>query len=80
MIQLLLDRDANLLTLRGRYNETPLLYAARFAPLEIVKLLLDNGADADEKDDEGYTPLDIARQCSDREEVVQFLEHYTGRG
>ena len=38
-------------------QQTPLIYAVRFAPPEMVKLLLERGADPNQVDANGYSPL-----------------------
>jgi hypothetical protein len=53
---------ANILEGRG----APLHEAAREGHLEIVKLLLDAGADVRLRTPDGQTPLDLARQRPDR--------------
>jgi len=58
-------------------GQTPLHIAARRMQTKIVKLLLDNGADAHQKDYYNETPLDIAWNLSsfyDKDKIVQLLE------
>lgn len=58
-------------------NETPLAAACRMGHLDIVNLLLENRADADISDENGWTPLHWA--CSeDEEEVVERLLQVDG--
>ncbi|MET2986661.1 ankyrin repeat domain-containing protein [Aureibaculum conchae] len=40
---------------------TPLMYAARYNKVDIVKLLIANGADLKEKSNKGYTALKYAK-------------------
>ena len=43
---------------QNRYNGmTPLYAAAVFVHLDVVKILVSNGADVNEKDDKGMIPL-----------------------
>ncbi len=42
---------------------TPLMYAARYNRVPIVKLLIANGAELDAKSDKGYTALKYAKIC-----------------
>ena len=54
-------RIARTNTLTGRQGQTTLFYAAEVGRPEVVKYLLDHGARVDVKDDDGRTPLDMAR-------------------
>ena len=88
LIQDVVRRQKDLLNMFGGGHEygdgagTPLHFAASSGSLEIVKLLVENGAKIDleheyEKDEGGETPLDMARnkEKSDksRSEIVAFL-------
>jgi ankyrin repeat protein len=53
----LLGKDKSIVNGRDKYDETPLMHAAVFAELGIVKLLLDAGADVNAASREGATPL-----------------------
>lgn len=52
---------------------TPLMYAARYNKVEIVKLLLANGAKSNLKDDKGFTALKHA-ELSNATETVEILK------
>ncbi|WP_296151285.1 ankyrin repeat domain-containing protein [uncultured Flavobacterium sp.] len=52
---------------------TPLMYAARYNKVEIVKLLLANGAKSNVKDDKGFTALKHA-ELSNATETVEILK------
>ena len=52
---------------------TPLMYAARYNKVEIVKLLLANGAKSNVKDDKGFTALKHA-ELSNASETVEILK------
>jgi ankyrin repeat protein len=43
--------------------------------IELVKLLLEYGADVNSKDDDGYTPLSIACKYKNTELVKLLIEH-----
>jgi len=50
-----------------------LMYAARYNKVEIVKLLLANGAKSNVKDDKGFTALKHA-ELSNASETVEILK------
>ena len=52
---------------------TPLMYAARHNKIEIVKLLIKNGAKLKTKSDKGYTALNYAKmsKANDAYELIQ---------
>lgn len=52
---------------------TPLMYAARYNKVEIVKLLLANGARVSTKDEKGFTALRHA-ELSNATEVAELLK------
>ena len=55
-------------------GKTPLMYAARYNELEIVKLLLEKGAKTNIKDSNHFTALDYAR-ISNANEVFEYLKN-----
>jgi ankyrin repeat protein len=54
-------RIARTNTLTNRQGQTTLFYAAEMGRTAVVKYLLDHGAKADVKDDQGKTPLDAVK-------------------
>jgi len=54
---------------------TPLMFAARYNKVEIVKLLLNNGANSYMKDSKGFTALKHA-QLSNATESAEVLKSY----
>lgn len=54
---------------------TPLMYAARYNKVQIVKLLLDNGAKIGLKDDKGFTAMKHA-ELSRATETIEILKAY----
>jgi Ankyrin repeats (3 copies) len=57
---------------------TPLHRASRFGRIEIVRLLIEHGANVEAKDDEGRTPLDWARG-EQREEIIKLLSEHVAK-
>ena len=52
---------------------TPLMFAARYNKVEIMKFLVSKGAKISEKDSKGFTALDYAGQ-SNAIDAIQFLK------
>ncbi len=52
---------------------TPLMFAARYNKVAIVKFLLDNGADKKVKDEKGYTAIKYA-ELSNSTEALAILK------
>ncbi|MFH2138196.1 MAG: ankyrin repeat domain-containing protein [Candidatus Omnitrophota bacterium] len=72
-VKMLLDKggvDVNVQTIPEKHS--PLMFAADSGYLEIVKLLVDKGADVNLKDSSGKTALDRARKSGENE-VAEFL-------
>jgi len=62
-------------------GQSALHIAVRYFQITIVKLLLENGADAQQKDYKEQSPLDLAwdlsnRYSLDKDEIIQLLERY----
>ena len=53
---------------------TPLMMAIHAGKFDIVKLLVDNGADINAKDYHGYTPIEYAALCRDAGMINYLLE------
>ncbi len=53
---------------------TPLMYAARYNRLEIIKLLVANGAKINTKNAKGYTAMKYAELSGAKEAVALLLE------
>jgi ankyrin repeat protein len=69
----LLDQDGRLVEARVGRGNTPLLLAAARGHVDVVRLLLERGADSEASDDNGFTPLHFAVLSSSDEEVVELL-------
>ena len=71
LIESFIKKSVNVNQFQG--GESPaLLYAAAYGYIEIVKLLVENGADVNLKDDDGDTPLENAVGMI-KPEVVKYL-------
>jgi ankyrin repeat protein len=68
IVQMLLDKSAVLDALSPN-NTTPIMMAARGGHIYTVKLLLDAGADATLKNQQGMTAIDFAREAGNSEIV-----------
>ncbi len=68
----LLSMDGQLINVRDQYGETPLMHAAVFSDDEMVKLLVDAGADVNAVSREGATPL--MRAAGDYEKTKLLLD------
>ena len=70
VIHELLQRGADV-NKRDRYfGRTALHWSAMNNNTDAIRLLLENGASTTIKDDEGLTPIDIARQYNHQEAVL----------
>lgn len=83
MVKLLLERGVNPNTPSTAVGYTPLMQAANGANLELVKLLIDAGADLNSEDERGRTALDEAEMYTHSSEehraVVAFLKERGAR-
>ncbi|KAI1141692.1 hypothetical protein F5Y05DRAFT_270401 [Hypoxylon sp. FL0543] len=71
-VRLLLERGA-LTEVRTRTGFTPLLLAARYGPLDIVRLLLDSGADINARCNDSKGVLSLASIGHGGDAVIQLL-------
>ena len=66
----LLQRGADV-NKRDRYDGlTALHYSAMYNNIDAIRLLLENGASTTIKDNEGRTPIDVAREYNHQEAVL----------
>jgi len=56
----------------NRFNKTALMYACYDGDFESVKILIENGADINRQDNEGWTALFYA-VSKNREDIAQYL-------
>lgn len=83
MVKFLLERGVNPNTPSTTVGYTPLMQAASSASLELVKLLIDAGADLNAEDEQGRTALDYAamytHSSKEHRTVVAFLKERGAR-
>jgi ankyrin repeat protein len=72
MVKLLLSNEKTEINKRTKDGKTALHYAVEAGRLDVVKLLIENGAKIDIKDKKGYNPLRIAKKL-DNMEIEQYL-------
>ena len=70
----MLAADPSKVNLRGGFGNTPLMLAAEKGSGEVVNFLLEQGAVADAKADNGFTPLMFAAMGGHAELVKLFLD------
>ncbi|KAI0269607.1 ankyrin repeat-containing domain protein, partial [Russula aff. rugulosa BPL654] len=58
---------------------TPLHKASASGRIEIVRLLIEHGANVEAKDYLGQTPLDVARLYNGREEMIKLLSEHVAK-
>ncbi|XP_060600232.1 serine/threonine-protein phosphatase 6 regulatory ankyrin repeat subunit C-like isoform X2 [Ruditapes philippinarum] len=76
--EILLDQDQDIIDIGDMYGRTTLHIAVKHAAVEGVKILLKYGADIDNVDEKGITPLnyvcgDKEVSAEDRTEIVRIL-------
>jgi len=75
IVELLLEREANINALDRRRQCTPLWIAVRNGNKDTVELLIRKGANIHTSDNEGRTPLAIAKQRG-HTEIVELLKKH----
>lgn len=73
-VELLIERGAKINARRGYGHQTPLYTAAGEGRADVVKLLINKGADVDLPNQEGFTPLCHAASANHLEVVRVLLE------
>ena len=73
MVEYIIEKgiDVNLTNRRSRF--TPLMAAASYGRVEIITLLLKNGANKDSVDKKGFTAIDFARKMN-KKSVLEVLD------
>lgn len=64
---------------RNSYGETPPTVASHNALIAVISVLLENGADVNILDNQGYTPLSAAygHKTNSKDAVKAIVQHYT---
>ena len=74
MVQYMLKQDININHTNRKSGFTALMAAACYGRVEIVKLLIENGADQKLKDLKGFTAADFARKMN-KKSVLELLDY-----
>ena len=75
IVELLIEKGADISASDGRREATPLLIAARSGHADVVELLIAKGADVNVPDNQGLTPLAMAKQGKHTEVVNVLRQH-----
>jgi len=75
IVELLIEKGADINASDGRREATPLLIAARSGHADVVELLIAKGADVNVPDNQGLTPLAMAKQGKHTEVVNVLRQH-----
>lgn len=78
-IRAILESRPRLVNSRDAFGWTPLHEAARIGSVGAVKLLLAHGADIRARNDDGQTPLDVARRSREPEAAAVLLRAESAR-
>ena len=71
-IRQLLDNDKNLLNSKDQSGKTPLHFASQYGHFDMVKILIERGAEVNVENNNGETPLHYASAYG-QENVAEFL-------
>jgi ankyrin repeat protein len=75
--KLLLKKNLDIKSISPNEKYSALIFASKTGELEIVKILVEHGADLHYKDINGQTAIDHARE-NNHTEIMTFLEKITG--
>lgn len=73
-LEAIITGDTGIVQESDESGATLLHFAAAAGRVDVVKLLLDNGADPSFVNDDGETPLDLAKQVKASQEVQDLLQ------
>ncbi len=75
LIEFSQDNSIDIINLPDNHGNTPLMNAAGFGNYKMIKLLIKNGANIDEVNEDGLTALDITKEANpDKEEIIDYLK------
>jgi len=74
MVEFFLDKGIDVNSTKRRSGFTPLICASCYGRTEIVKILLENGADKDAVDSKGLSATDFARKMN-KKSVLALLDY-----
>lgn len=74
VVKFLLTKGAGVNKLEGNFHNTPLMIASRFGALSSVKMLLDKGAEIDNKTINGETALFYAARMGHKDVCLELLQ------
>lgn len=77
VVQLCIDSGFDLNTTKRKSGITPLMLASCFNDIDMLKLLLENGAKIDNKDKFGMNAIEYARKLG-QTKTAEFLESKVG--
>jgi ankyrin repeat protein len=63
---------------KDEYGRTALMFASYLGHKEVVKLLLEAGADVNTRDKDGFTALTLASE-NGHKEIIELLKSYGAR-
>ena len=73
IVKLLIEHGANVNELHGDFQDITLYNACIYENLDLVKLLLVNKTDINNKNKLGWTPLHMSLSTENRFEIIKFL-------
>ncbi len=78
VIQFCLDRGFELNVSKRKSGITPVMLAACFSDIEMMKMLLDNGGEINQADKSGMSPKDYAKKLGQKR-MLEFLDENGAR-